>query len=208
MRLFVLAAVLAISSFSAAHADPVMYTLTGSFTGSLGAVSFTSLPGTITFVGDTSGITNLGAGFYTNTAGVSSITLQGLGTAVFLSSTFGVSSQFDGAGFYDIANGFGSDIYDPVLGYYSLTAPFTDTAFQETSFAAEALGVVEPTTLGDLSLSGDDNAPATFTASELAAVIPEPGAFTLLGTGLLSMTGMLAGKRRRQHLWGLAARSL
>jgi hypothetical protein len=192
MRLFVFAAMLAAGSLSVAHADPVTYTLTGSFTGSLGAVSFHSLSGTITFAGDTSGITDLGAGFFTNTA------VQGLGTATFLSATFGAESQFDGAGFYDIANGFGSGIFDPALGNYDLTSPFADTAFLETSFPAEVLGATEATTLGDLSLTGDDNSSATFTASVATAVVPEPGGLTLLETGLLSIAGMLAGKRRRR----------
>src|SRR6185312_9706986 len=170
MRLFVLAALLAAGSLSVAHADPVTYTLTGTFSGSLGSTSFTSIAGTITMVGDTSGVTDLGSGFFTNTTGTSTITLQGLGTATFLSTTFGAESQFDGAGFYDTANGFGSGIFEPALNSsVDLTGPFSDTAFLETSFAAELLGTTEATDLGDLSLIGDDNSSATFTATVSAA---------------------------------------
>ena len=184
------AAMLSVCAVSVAHADPVTYTFAGTFTGSLGVFSFTDLPGTITLVGNTSGTTSQGAGFYTNTTGVSTITLQGIGTALFLSPTFGAESQFDGAGFYDVATGFGVDLYDPALGYYALTAPFSDTGFLETSFAA-SFGTTEWTSLGDLSLTGDGGTSATFTASSVA---PEPGSFALLGTGLAGVAGLV---RRR-----------
>lgn len=179
----------------AAHADPVTYSLAGTFTGTIGALSFTDASGTITQISDTTMTDSLGAGFYTNTGGISTITLQGIGTAIFLSSTFGAESQFDGAGFFDSDNGFGSSIYDPALGAYALTAPFSDTAYLETSFAA-SFGTTELTSLGDLSLTGDDGTSATFTANSPSgtAVTLEPSSFLLLGTGLFSVAATI---RRR-----------
>ncbi|HZL28011.1 MAG TPA: PEP-CTERM sorting domain-containing protein [Acidobacteriaceae bacterium] len=175
-----------------AHAAPITYTMSGVFSGSIGATSFTDTAATFTFVGDTSATASLGAGFYTNTAGVSTITLAGLGTATFLSTTFGAESQFDGAGFYDIANGFGVSIYDPALGSYALTPSFSDTASLERSFAA-GFGTTESTSMGELLLDGNDGSPATFTASQ-AVTTPEPGSFAMLATGLLGVTCVL---RRR-----------
>lgn len=114
---------------SAVYADPITYSLQGTFSGSLGALSFSDTPGTFIFQGDDSGKTSLGAGYYTNTQGISTLLLNGVGTAIFLSQTFGVESQMDGAAFYDAANGFGVGIYDPSLGAYALQTPFSDTAF-------------------------------------------------------------------------------
>jgi hypothetical protein len=185
--LFLAVSILCVAN-AIAHADPVMYTLSGIMSGSIGSTMFTDSLATWTFVGDTSGITSLGAGFDTSTDGISTITLAGVGTATFLSSTFGVESQFDGAAFYDAANGFGVGIYDPSLGYYALTSPFSDTAYFMESFAA-GFGTSEPTTLGDLTITDGDfqNPTTTFQAS---AATPEPCSLLLLCTGLLTGAGV------------------
>ena len=194
MRLSLLVAAALLCCCVAAEADPVTYTLTGTFTGTIGALSFTSDPGSITLQADTSGITDQGGGFYTNTDGVSSITLAGIGTAVFLSSTFGAYSASYAAGFYDISNSFGADDYDPLdpaLANYALTAPFTDTGF--LLFGSPSAS--ELTSLGELMMAGDFGSSVTFTAVATGPS-PEPSSFILLGTGLVGFAGLA---RMRSH---------
>lgn len=194
LRLFV-AAVLALCCVSA-YADPVTYTLSGTFSGTLGALSFSGAAGSIVFQGDTSSVNSLGGGFYTNTVGVSTFTVAGIGTAIFLSPTFGAESNSGGAGFFDIATGFGTSLYDPALSGYALTAPFSDTGFLLRSFATQ-FGTTALTSLGELSLLGDDGSPATFTAATTGpAVTPEPGSFALLLTGAVGSGSLLLRRLR------------
>jgi hypothetical protein len=191
----------AAAAFPAARAESVTYTLTGTFSGSVGALTFNSVAGTFSLVGDTANTTSVGGGFYTNTLGVATISIDGIGTAFFYSPTFGAEAQFGGAGFYDPDTGFGVSLYDPALTGYTLSSSFTDSGPLLESFDA-SFGGTEATSLGDLTISGDVGTTATFTASgSQIAATPEPQSIALVATSALGLARIL----RRRLLRGESA---
>jgi hypothetical protein len=171
-----------------ANADVVTYTESATIDGSLGSSTFTGAALTLTFVSDTTDVTSLGGGLFTNTSG--SLTIAGVGTATITDEVQAVDNQgVPVAGFGDNTE----DLFilgtnDSVFSTYGLTTsigPITDTAEYNpgSSFATDE---------GAFIISNVDGQ-ATFTAV-VGASTPEPGTTVLIGIGL---AGLAALRRRK-----------
>ena len=173
-----------------AHATPITYSISTYASGTLGASTFTDQLVTISYFGDTTGLTTV-AGSIVNTGGISGVDVAGLGSALFTDSTeFFITGSANFAAIYDITassvvgsfNGaFASYAGDTSLGplvslYYTLPS----YSFGTTSGA-----------LVISSLTSTDNLGA-FEAD--LAPVPEPSTLLFVGTGI---AGVFSAIRKR-----------
>lgn len=175
----------------AAWAVPITYTETTMGSGTLAGAAFANAQVTVIFAGDTSGVTTFAPGVLINPAGIATVAVAGLGTAILTAgaATTAVDDQtFNGAGIGAQAfNPPGNQPGPPLVlavtalpfGTYDLTSatgPVTGRALFEPglAFSTGSGGFV-------LTAAGD----VTFTAT--LAAVPEPVSMALLGAGLLGL---------------------
>jgi hypothetical protein len=171
-----------------ANAAAITYTESATASGSLGGTAFNNSLITLTFVGNTSNVTMLSAGFFANTVGTISIQIASLGTTASLADTsqIFVNQGASAAGFADNTLGSILDTYSSVFGSYALTTaigPITNT-----NYINSGLGFA--TDHGTFVISSAGN--STFTASLGSASAPEPATIALFGISILGVVGMLA----------------
>ena len=175
-------AALTLCASATASASPITYTEEAVISGTLDGTAFTGETITISWTGDTTGVT-FGFGVYLNLAGANAVSfsISNVGSGllsgtihVFSNQALGVAGFSDETIFADII-----DTMDAAFTSYDLTTaigPITNTAL----FNA---GAVFSTTAGDLSIS-DLRDVSTFTAT---TEVPEPATIGLIGLGVAAL---------------------
>jgi hypothetical protein len=184
----------------ATRAASIVYTLTGTFSGSLGGTPFTDAAVTLTVVADTSGIvsghvvyTGGEAPFYTN-PGTATIDIAGVGTATLTGpDTFGVAAHdasilIPGLGVVAVID---VPLLVGIAGLYFTLPPFYDLGSAVTLTGSTWASTDPfPTTLGTLQLES-----ATGSGTFTAVLVPEPAQWAVLGVFLCG--AMVAVRRLR-----------
>ena len=175
----------------AAGASPVTYTLTGTFSGSLGTTNFTDTAAIFTLTGDTTNVQTPDNAFFFNTAGPSTFQLGGAVPVSFLSSTFGVESEYGAATFMDAATNFAVGEYNEITPYDVLSAEGS-TSGMFVSYGPNAQG----TSGGELIITGATGDVTFQTNISGVTPVPEPASFWLISTGVLGAASSLKRRRR------------
>ena len=176
-----------------AGAAPITYTETTTATGTLGGTAFTNSQVTVSFAGDTSGVTSLAPGVLINPAGVATVTVAGLSAATFTGTGIAAADDqaFGGAGIGAEGSGpppsAGQGGSPPlILGTNAAafaTYDLTSAIGPVTGSSTIAAGSSYQTSSGAFVLNSAGN--ATFTATTAASAVPEPMSVALMGAGLL-----------------------
>lgn len=171
-------------------ADPIIFTLNGVGTGTIGATPFTAASFVFTLTTDTTLITSFAEGVTTPPVAGAGISIAGFGAGTFSN----LEDVFDNQNFgtVGITDSVHFDLLDgdaAILTTYDLRAslgplPLTSLFFEQFSNV--------PTSLGNVTFSSVSS--AAFTASS----VPEPAALLLCGFGLLVL--MLGRAKAAKHL--------
>jgi hypothetical protein len=183
-----------LASFAAAAVNlavcsPIVYSFTGSASGTLGTTAFSNASFTVTSAGDTSLVTLAPGSIYQVQVSSSMITIAGLPSATFLGPTYwgdpqgsgdiifgnspitigtgllGITRLMVGLETYNLESSFGP-VFSPVDFESSIFMNFQNIA----------------TSQGGLTLVASNE---TFTATAAATPTPEPLSLLLLGVGLV-----------------------
>jgi hypothetical protein len=175
-----------------AVADMVTYTFKADATGSLNGAGFADSLVTLTFVGDTSSVTEVSSGLFRNTVGTATVTIGGTTATLTPPVDVFVNQTDDTAGIETFATIL--TIPSSALANYALTTsigPLTGTAGGtfDTSFATGG---------GALVISAFTST-GTFEAT-VSTAVPEPASLLLMGlgfTGMAAATGLRRPPARR-----------
>src|SRR3984885_4690257 len=171
------------------YANGITYTLSdASVTGSIGGTSFTDASVSITFTGNTSNVSLLSPGTYTNTLGTATVNISGVGSFAFTDSLGAYVNQGnENAGIYDLTES-GAVVlltHNPSFATYGLTSSIGPITGASIISSGLSLGTAD-----GLLIFNSDSGSSTFTAT---AVVPEPNCLALFWTGL---AGLAMGRRR------------
>jgi hypothetical protein len=164
-----------------AVADMVTYTLTADASGSLGGADFADSLVTLTFVGDTSSVTNPSSGIFRNPVGTATVTIGGTTATLTAPVDVFVNQTDDTAGIETFARIL--TIQNSALAGYDLTTsigPLTGTAGGDLNNNFGTSG-------GSLNITSFEGT-GTFQAT-VSTAVPEPASLLLMGLGI---TGMAA----------------
>ncbi len=207
-----------------AHAVPITYTISGSGSGSLNGVAFDDDLVTFAFSTDTSDTMLFPPGsldpellvhFYINSAGVTTVTVNGV------TDTFAPNSGFFGStflGFFplgDPSDGAAAGFF-LIAGNQDVGVASGEDPFFATYDPSNETGPVGPitvpghaTTITELDLESDGvyamvsggtffwtGSPTSFTFAATPTPVPEPSSLTLTGLGLLLAVGSVVRSRK------------
>lgn len=169
-------------------ASPIIYTMTGTLSGTIGGVGFQNEPFTFVFDGDTTGVFDDSPTLLFNPVTASSLSITTIGSGDFTQALdVGVDSMNDSAGFAD------PTITDVLAaqnaGFAGWNLASSIGPLEQTGAAFLADGSFD-TSLGTLDLIG-----ATNVSFGAVAAVPEPAT-----TGLIALSLVGVALRRRSRL--------
>ena len=179
-----------------AFADPILFTHTGTGSGSLDGSTFATTAFTISGIGDTTNRVSFGTGYYIDLTSAT-IEIVGVGNLTFVTGTrFFVNNTTNLVGFSRAGIG-GLDLFDgPTNSAFASWDMLTSIGpISGTGELFQWLLTAIITDQGPLAFNLGTSA-STFQATVGTTAVPEPGSLVLLGAGLGAL-GIVLRKRKK-----------